>query len=384
MMNAVRLPGGGAMRRLLRRLLPCLLTTATLGGAICIGASAPAAQTQAPPQGCCDQGFPAGEWQVTSAEKAVAFYHEVLGLDLPPGWTGKTNPPSPVHGPLTGAVGGYWRVVGMPIPGARWSLQIVETTGLDRRPFAPRRQDVGATGLILYVRDLDTALRALRQANAPIVTSGGAPVRIGSNGRGRAVVATDPDGFFVEVRQMEPPRPTTAPSTSNVIGAAVSVSIADTEETASYWRDVLGFDVRSAAATSDRTEQTLYGTPGARIRKSIATIRSGGKFYYPGADLVFELLEFSNVDRRAVVPRYQDPGAGGFVLRLRTRDSGIRGKEMADFVKVLKSSDRTRILTAGGDALDQGRRFAIFFQDMNGFILEATQSTPDPNAAPSR
>ena len=43
-------------------------------------------------------------------------------------------------------------------------------------------------------------------------------------------------------------------------------------------------------------------------------------------------------------------------------------------MKLLKASPQTKILTEGGDALDQGRRFAIFAQDLNGFILEATES----------
>src|SRR5688500_2754995 len=80
-------------------------------------------------------------------------------------------------------------------------------------------------------------------------------------------------------------------------------------------------------------------------------------------------------EQRLVVRRARTPiavadlqGSGGFVFRLRTGTSGIGGKEMADFVQLLKRSPRTRILTAGGDALDQTRRFAIFFQDLNGFI----------------
>ena len=94
--------------------------------------------------------------------------------------------------------------------------------------------------------------------------------------------------------------------------------------------------------------------------------------------MTFEFLEFRKIDRKRLNPRYQDPGGGGFVLRLKTGDSGMRGKEMADFVALMKTSHEAKILTAGGNALDQKRRFAIFFQDLNGFVLEATQSVPEP------
>ena len=325
-------------------------------------------------QGCCDQRFPAGEWQIGNMEKAVAFYHEI-GLDLPPGWTGKIASPSTSNRELCGVPEGLWRIVGLPIAGSSWGMQLVETTGVDRKPLKANRQDVGATGLILYVRDIDLSIAALKKAGGQVVSIGKSPVRIGKN---RAILAQDPDGLFVEFRQTDPLPSTSAPPSSNVVGAAVSISIEDTNKTAKYWRELLGFEVNSGTFSKDKSELALQGTPGAQVRKSVAKIAPGGKFDYPGADLVFEFLEFKNVARKQLSPRYQDPGSGGFVLRLKTGNPGVRGKEMADFVALMKTSNETRILTAGGKALDQKRRFAMFFQDLNGFVMEATQSTPEP------
>jgi hypothetical protein len=230
----------------------------------------------------------------------------------------------------------------------------------------------------LYVRNLDASVAAVKKAGGQIVSTRGVPVRI-DKGKSRGILAKDPDGLFLEFRQMDPLPATTAPASSNVIGAAVGISIEDTDKTARYWRDYLGFEVKSEGFTKDSSELALHGTPGAQVRKSIAKIQPAGKFDYPGRDLVFEFLEFKNIERKALSPRYQDPGSGGFVLRLKTGDSGIRGKEMADFVKLMKTSNETKILTAGGNALDQKRRFAMFFQDLNGFILEATQSVSNPD-----
>ena len=88
-------------------------------------------------------------------------------------------------------------------------------------------------------------MAALKKAGAMIVTTGAMPVSIGGrNNKSRAVVAKDKDGFFIELRQMDPLPETSAPTASNVIGARMSVSIADTDQTV-RWRDVLGFDIKS-------------------------------------------------------------------------------------------------------------------------------------------
>ena len=333
--------------------------------------AAPYAVSQVP-QGCCGQAYAAAELQISNAERSLAFYHDVLGLEYPPGWTSKLNAPSAAQAKLTG-IPGLIRVVNLVIPGATWHMQLVETSGMERKAMNPRRQDIGATGFILYVRDLDRTLTALKKAEAPIVTTGGAPVTAGT---GRAILAQDPDGFFIEVRQPQAVPPN-APA-GNVIGARMSVSIADTDRTSAYWRNLLDFDVQPEASfRADRPELALHGTPGAQVRKSVATIRKGGQFDRPGTDVVFEFLEFKNIERRTLAPRYQDPGGGAFVLRLKTADASIRGKEMAAAVERLKASGQAKILTTGGEALDQGARFAVFTQDVNGFILEITQSVAE-------
>jgi len=330
-------------------------------------------------EGCCGQTYHGAEFQVSNAEASVAFYHDVLGLDFPPGWNGKINPPVGGFSELTGAVGSLIRVVSLPIPGASWHMQIVDTTGVDRKPVAAERQDIGAAGLILYVRSLDVTLAALKKARARIVTVGEKPVTInrGDSGKTRAIIARDPDGFFIEVREVDPLPQTTASATSNVIDARMSLTIGDTEKTARYWRDVLGMDVKSDAwFRGDKTELVLEGTPGAQVRKTTATVASDGPFSYSRPELVFEFREFKNIARRILAPRYQDPGSGAFVFRVKTLDPSVRGQEMGALVSRVRASAENKILTVGNHALDQGRRFAIFFQELNGFIVEATQYIP--------
>ncbi len=302
------------------------------------------------------------EFTVANQESSIAFYRDVLGLGAP---IARVNPALPDVGRLTGTITGAAHVARMPIPGASWTMEIVETTGVERKPVSAGRQDIGATGLILYVRDLDVTLAGLKKAGAQIVTVGGVPVSMGGEkNKSRAIVAKDPNNFFIEVRQMDPLPATTAPSNSNVIGARISVAIEDTEATARYWKDFLDFDVKSEASFRKEKELLeLYGTPGALIRKTIATS--------PGGDVVFEFLEFKNIKRTALHPHTQDPGSGAFAIACR---------DDAALTKRLKSTNQTKILTVGENPMDQGARIAMFFQDLNGFVIEAIQRVEKPAA----
>jgi catechol 2,3-dioxygenase-like lactoylglutathione lyase family enzyme len=345
-----------------------LCVAVVLLGALCL-------PVHAQRQGCCGQKFPAAEFQVTSIESAMTFYHDVLGLDYAEGWTGKLNPPSRSNDALTGIGPGMGanhgvRVANIAIPGATWHLQLVDTSGHPRRNLAPRRQDIGATGLILYVRNLDAALAKLQR---PVLSANGKTVALQNvPGYNRAVLLSDPDGFYIELRQASP-MPANAPAGSNIVDARMALTVRDVDETSRYWRDLLDCDVVTAPVSA--AEVAVNGVANARIRRSIATLRPNGRFGQP--DVVFEFQEFQGVERKALQPNYQDPASGAFVLRLRS-DSNIRGQAMTDWMQQVKAYGKTRILTTGDEPLDQGARFAVFTQDPDGFIMEVTQSVASP------
>ena len=69
------------------------------------------------------------EFTVADQESSVAFYQNVLGLGAP---IARVNPPAAAVGQLTGTVTGAAHVARMPIPGASWTIEIVETTGVER------------------------------------------------------------------------------------------------------------------------------------------------------------------------------------------------------------------------------------------------------------
>ena len=295
------------------------------------------------------------EFTVSDQEHSIAFYRDALGLGEP---IARVNPALPGVGQLTGTITGAAHVARLPIPGASWTMEIVETTGVERKPVAGRRQDIGASGLILYVRDIDRTIATLKNSGATFVTVGGRAIHVQRKNAGyRAIVARDPNDFFIEVRQMDQLPATTAPASSNVVGAAISISVENTDKTARYWREILDFDVDTSASFSrEKSELALQGTPGAEIRTSIAA--------YPGSDVVFELLEFKGIDRAALHPHTQDPGSGAFALTC---------GDMSSLVSRLRSNPEGKILTVGNNALNQGARIAMFFQDLNGFVFEAIQ-----------
>src|SRR6185436_15762200 len=114
-------------------------------------------------------------------------------------------------------------------------VELEDFTGIDRKAVRARPQDPGGVTVVLLVRDINAAFAPLKQAGVHVVTQGGGPISLGS--KGRAVLLADPDGHFVELRQPDPLPATTAPAESNLIGAQLRFTIADTDKTMQVYRD---------------------------------------------------------------------------------------------------------------------------------------------------
>ena len=84
-------------------------------------------------------------------------------------------------------------------------FELTHFKGLERKPAQAKYTDPGAASLVLYVRNLDEAVANAKKANAPIVTTGGAPVEITTaKGKARSIVLRDPDGFFLQLVEEAP------------------------------------------------------------------------------------------------------------------------------------------------------------------------------------
>jgi predicted enzyme related to lactoylglutathione lyase len=254
------------------------------------------------------------------------------------------------------------------IPGSSMSVEIVDFKDIDRKPLQPRLQDPGAVRLILLVRDLDTLFARLKKKSIPVVTAGGTPVSLTVNGgKARSVIVKDPDGHFIQLMQPDPLPETTAPATSNVIGARFGLTVADMDQTMRVYRDLLGFQFQlDPSFTNDKPVADLLNTPGAQIRSSAARV--------PGSAVQVQFLEFKGIDRKPIGARIQDPGATRFQLRVRDTDATV---------KSLKATGGA-VITTGGDGGPinmRGLRVALVQEPNNLFLVIMAQGQPAPPPA---
>lgn len=263
---------------------------------------------------------------VANLDKAIEFYHDLIGLDV----TGAPGPhnfsANAVVSSLYDAPGAQSRVASLRIPGAEMAVEMVEFQGVGAAGGPSRQQDPGAITLTLLVRDLDAVAARLKSAKAQAVSAGSSELLV-----------RDPDGIFVKLSKPDPLPATTAPATSNVIGAGFGITVADMGRTTKLFRDVLGFAPQMAAG---------------RVTALI-----------PGSTMQMEFLEFKGIEQNLLHPAIHDPGAG--VLRLRVRD-------LDAVVKALKDAGAP-VVSVGGEPVSLGRSRAVIVRDPSGLYLQALQ-----------
>jgi predicted enzyme related to lactoylglutathione lyase len=291
---------------------------------------------------------------VQDLEKSLAFYSNLVG-STPVATPAYSSDPALLN--FLGAPTAQLRFSTVRIPGSPMGIEIVEFKDIERKAVHPRIQDPGATMLILLVRDVDSALARAKAAGATVVTAAGAPMTL-PNGKDRGVIVKDLDGFHIALVQQDPLPQTTAQAASNVIGARVSLTVADMDETMKVYRDFLGFQPEVEESRINPTVLNLTNTPGAQIRRTSARV--------PGSTLQLEFLEFKGIDRKPIGAHIQDPGATR--LQLRVRDTDATVKKL--------TSMGGQVVTTGGDGGPinmQGLRVALV-RELNNLFLVIMQS----------
>jgi lactoylglutathione lyase len=292
---------------------------------------------------------------VASLDRSLAFYRDGLGLEV-------TGPaavfrPDEVIMKLANVPGAQTRYTWLKIPGSPMAVELIEYKDIDRKPVLPRFQDPGATTLSVRVRDLDGTIARLKTLGGRVITVAGVPAEIG--GRSRIVFMQDPDGFVIELSQaLAPPAPT--PETpGNVLGASFELTIADTDKTIAFYRDLLGLQPTVGAAfNGDKVMADTAGTPGAQFRQSRVQV--------PGTSDVIRLIEFRSIDRKPLGARLQDPGMAMLQVIVRDVDA---------LVATLKAGGAS-IVTVGGAPLDFGPLRIAVVRDPNNLFLELIQRPP--------
>jgi catechol 2,3-dioxygenase-like lactoylglutathione lyase family enzyme len=296
---------------------------------------------------------------VDNVDRSVAFYRDVLGLEMP-------NPPrafdsTPWIIDMGNTPGAQSRPAILHIPGSKLGVELIDYKDIDRKAVHPHFQDPGAASLILTVRDMDAMMAKLKAAHAHINSKGGEPATLkGANGStGHVVFVQDPDGFFVELSQRDPTPPTTAPASSNIIGGAFETIVADLDQTLHIYRDILGFQtVPPTAWDGTKLMMDTAGTPGAQFRRSAATI--------PGTSVMMAFMEFKDIDRTPLRTRIQDPGTA--ILQVGVRDIDAT-------LKALQAAGVTVISKNGEPVMNGTSRFCMV-RDPNNLYLELFQRGP--------
>ena len=171
------------------------------------------------------------------------------------------------------------------------------------------------------MRDADAALAAVKKAGAKVVTLGGAPLALRPESKTRAVFVTDPDGFYVELLQLDPAPATSAPAGSMVIGARWGTVVEDAEKSANFYRDKFGMESKAAGAFKDANLLRLAGLDKGELR--IHTIQ------VPGRNEVWEFFEFAGVDRKPVHFNVPDPGSRQLGFQVRDVDAAAEAYKSA-------------------------------------------------------
>jgi catechol 2,3-dioxygenase-like lactoylglutathione lyase family enzyme len=293
---------------------------------------------------------------VEDLDTTLAFYREVFGLNGKPG-----DFPNPAVPLLTNAPGVTLRLSMMPLPGAM-RFELTHFKGLERKPARAAYTDPGAGSIVLYLRDLDGAVANAKKANAPIVTTGGAPVEIATaKGKARSIVLRDPDGFFVQVVE-ETPAPG-APE-GNVHRVSLAYTMESAESTSKFYNGMLGLELTGPSAFSnDPAVLKLVGAPkGTEFRKLTGTL--------PGPPAYVEFTEFRGVPRTKFHLRVRDPGAPAMAIQVINLNGMVAEMKAAG----------TNLISANGEIVDFGNgTHNIFVEDPNGMNLELFERSGPPS-----
>ncbi len=325
----------------------------------------------APPTGPAPTGLivGSGNWFspiVADLDKALAFYRDGLGFETTgaPGEATGTAPLMNMFGLPPAAKLRYQ--VARP-PASRTGVEIVQVSGAGGKPLDRSLQDPGAFMLIVLVRDIDAALAKVKAVGAPVLTRGGMAMTVpGGAHPARMVVVKDPDGHFVELAQLDPLPETQAPATANVIGVRVRLIVDDVDKAMRLYRDALGMSVMLAPSFHDDSGVLAgLGMRGGQYRAAMLQVPTSG--------LVFELMDFKDVDRKTVHGRIQDPGSTRIQLQVRDVDTAIEALKQAGGV-VQTTGGKSMELPAGPNTI----KVAVVRDpnDLNVVLIQAAAPAP--------
>ncbi len=317
-------------------------------------------------------------WVHTSgdAERAFEFYHAVLGIELagspfaPAAAAPESIRPVAEAGSdelvwqLTNTRGSRYRTVFMRAANTSFGLELSEFFDIPRGERWPNAWDPGASVLMFEVRDLDVLIARLRQRAAPIVTLGGVPL---ATPAGRSLLVRDPDGYLVRLTQASPAAIAAAHEAGEIIATSLGVTVADTDASLAFYRDLLGFTVHERRAAT-AAELALHGLAGGQMTLTAASI--------PGTQVGVVFSEF-NVPAGMLPPpnpyhwKIQDIGAPQFQLQVTDLDTLLTRTKNAGY----------GFLSVNGEPIQRPFGRFVFAIDPDGVLVEFVEPAA-PGTAP--
>ena len=296
---------------------------------------------------------------VRDLDTALAFYRDGLGLEVQ-GAPGDASA-NPALRDMFGLPDAKIRWAIARTPAAPGGVELVEIANAGGRALARNLQDAGANCLVVTVRDLDGTLARLNKLGAPVVSIGGEPVTIGQGTR--IVIVKDPDGNFVELSQPAQV-PDTAPRGANVVGVRVRLGVDDVETAARLYQEQLGLQPRAPIGEYGSNEAVLHalGLTSGEYRVAQQNV--------PGSGLMYDFVDFTGTERRAVRGRIQDFGSTRVQLRVRDLDAAIAAFERFGG-EVISTGGGPLALPAGNSTL----RVAIV-RDANSLFVVLIEAPP--------
>jgi catechol 2,3-dioxygenase-like lactoylglutathione lyase family enzyme len=285
---------------------------------------------------------------VNSLDKTLAFYEDVFGLD------GQVEPfTSRGFLALTNSPGARVRLAVIHLPNTSFGLELMECSGVERKPARLRVSDPGASHLILRVRDLNRVVDAAKKSGAEIVTPSGAPVQLPATAVGtRAILMRDPDGYFVEGEEVASSNG--SPSNGNVQSAGMRFAMAERNATLKFYGDLLGFKLTGRTEFRVNPAMTAFtGVPQGSQSRGLNVAAAGTN------PLVF--YEVKDLPQTRLRLRLPDPGVPAISFRVKDLDGLLKRMRAAD-VPIVSARGRLVRFTP--------RTRSIFVEDPNGINVE--------------
>jgi catechol 2,3-dioxygenase-like lactoylglutathione lyase family enzyme len=281
---------------------------------------------------------------VQTLEPSLAYYRDVLGFELLGPATEK--PTFDIHlQALTNHGGVLYRTALLKIPGSTMTVQLFEGTNggpssrSSPRQLTARPSDRGGSVLSVRVPDLAGTFTTIANAKqqAAVISVGGKPV-------GRTLFVRNRDGLVAELVQS--PDPSADP-------ASIAVTPGDPEASLRFYRDILGFDLKTGDWEAGQDVMNALGAEMGMVRRSRA--------YIPGSKVRFELDEYSGLATKRAFYYYNSmPGA--VTLQLLVRD-------LDGMVKALRAA-QVRIVTTGQQPVTLDGSRTILIRDPDGIFVQ--------------